>query len=53
MRLVFGKQDMPCLERTRENCWLLVNGLGGFASLTGAFSASRLDHSLLLSLIHI
>ena len=49
MRLVFGKQDMPCLERTRENCWLLVNGLGGFASLTGAFSASRLDHSLLMA----
>lgn len=51
MRFVFGKQDMPCLERTREQCWLLANGLGGFASLTGAFSASRLDHSLLMAAV--
>ena len=51
MRFVFGKQDMPSLERTREQCWLLANGLGGFASLTGAFSASRLDHSVLMAAV--
>ncbi len=48
MRFVFGKQDMPTLERTREHCWLLANGLGGYMSATAAFSASRLDHSILM-----
>lgn len=51
MRFVFGKQDMQTLAQTRDRCWLLTNGLGGFASLTAAFSASRCDHSLLMAAV--
>jgi len=39
---------MPTLERAQESCWLLTNGLGGYMSATAAFSASRLDHSILM-----
>lgn len=39
---------MPTLERAQGNCWLLANGLGGYMSATAAFSASRLDHSILM-----
>lgn len=51
MKFVFGKQDMQTLAQTRDRCWLLANGLGGFASLTAAFSASRCDHSLLMAAV--
>ncbi|MBP3478505.1 MAG: glycogen debranching enzyme family protein [Oscillospiraceae bacterium] len=49
MRFVYGKQDMPDAVRAQENCWLLTNGLGGFASVTGAFSVTRSDHGLLIA----
>ena len=49
MKFVYGKQDMPDLRRAQENCFLLTNGLGGFLSMTAAFSATRNDHSILLS----
>lgn len=49
MKFVYGKQDMTSLERAQENCWLLTNGLGGFSSLTAAFSATRGDHGLLMA----
>ena len=49
MRFVYGKQDMPDAVRAQENCWLLTNGLGGFSSLTGAFSVTRSDHGLLIA----
>lgn len=51
MKFVFGKQDMQSLTQARERCWLLTNGLGGFASLTAAFSAARCDHSLLMAAV--
>ena len=51
MKFVFGKQDMQNLTQARERCWLLTNGLGGFASLTAAFSAARCDHSLLMAAV--
>lgn len=47
MRFIFGKQDMLTLERSQEHCWLLTNGLGGYMSMTAAFSATRGDHGLL------
>ena len=49
MKFVFGKQDMTCAARAQENCWLLGNGLGGFASTTAAFSATRNDHGILIA----
>ena len=49
MKFVYGKQDMTDLSRAQENCFLLTNGLGGFCSMTAAFSAARNDHGILLS----
>ena len=48
MKFVYSKQDFCSAERAQENCYLLSNGLGGFSSLTGAYSATRNDHALLM-----
>ena len=40
MRFVFARQDAPSLARAQEHCFLLTNGLGGYASLSAAFSMS-------------
>ncbi|MBQ3155627.1 MAG: glycogen debranching enzyme family protein [Clostridia bacterium] len=49
MKLVYGRQDMPTLMRAQENCFLLTNGLGGYASLSAAFSMTRADQGLLVA----
>ncbi len=51
MRFVFGKQEMQTLERSQENCFLLTNGLGGYASLTAAYSVNRCDQGLLVAAV--
>ncbi len=37
------------LERGEKNCWLLTNGLGGFASMSVGFSVTRADQGLLIA----
>ena len=49
MHFVYGRQDMPTFERAQENCYLLTNGLGGYSSLSAAFSMTRADQGLLVS----
>ncbi|MBE5795745.1 MAG: glycogen debranching protein [Clostridiales bacterium] len=49
MRFIYGRQDMPTLMRAQENCFLLTNGLGGYMSLSAAFSMARGDQGLLVS----
>ena len=49
MNFIFGRQDMPDLSRAQEHCFLLANGLGGYASLSGAFSMTRADQGLLVA----
>ena len=49
MNYFYGKQDMPTLRRAEEVSFLLTNGLGGYASLTAAFSAPRTDQGLLVA----
>ena len=49
MKFVYGKQDMQTAARAQENCYLLTNGLGGFSSLTAAFSVTRSDHGILIA----
>ena len=49
MKFVYSKQDFSSTGRAQENCWLLSNGLGGFSSVTAAYSATRNDHALLMS----
>ena len=48
MKFVYGKQDMPTLLRSQETCWLLTNGLGGYASASAAWSVTRCDQGLLV-----
>ena len=49
MKFIYGRQDMPTLQRAQENCFLLANGLGGYASLSAAFSMTRADQGLLVA----
>ena len=49
MRFIYDKRDMPALDRAEENCWLLANGLGGYASTSAAFSVSRCDQGVLVA----
>ena len=49
MRFVYGKQEMRSLSRSQESCFLLTNGLGGYASLTAAYSANRCDQGVLIA----
>ncbi len=49
MKFVYGQQNMGNLRRAQENCILLSNGLGGFTSVSAAFSVSRNDQGLLVS----
>ena len=49
MKFVYSRQDAPDFVRAQENCYLLTNGLGGYSSLSGAFSMTRGDHGLLVS----
>lgn len=49
MKFLYGRQDMPNLMRAQENCFLLTNGLGGYASLSAAFSMTRADQGLLVA----
>ena len=49
MRFIYGRQDAPNAARAQENCYLLTNGLGGYSSLSAAFSMTRADQGLLVS----
>ena len=51
MRFLYGKQEMRDLTRSQESCFLLTNGLGGYASLTAAYSVNRCDQGLLISAV--
>ncbi len=49
MTFTYGTQDFTSLPKAEANCWLLANGLGGFASTSAAFSVTRCDQGLLLA----
>ena len=36
----------------QSNCWLLTNGLGGYASASAAYSVTRCDQGLLIGSVH-
>ncbi|MBQ8654736.1 MAG: glycogen debranching enzyme N-terminal domain-containing protein [Clostridia bacterium] len=48
MKFIYGRQDMPTLLRAQENCYLQGNGLGGYSSLSAAYSMTRGDQGLLV-----
>lgn len=50
MKYVYDKQhDLLSLPQAEETCWLLANGLGGYASTSAAFSVTRNDQGLLIA----
>ena len=51
MRFLYGKQDMRTLERAQETSFLLTNGLGGYASVTAAYSVPRCDQGVLVAAV--
>ena len=51
MRFLYGKQDMRTLSRAQENTVLLTNGLGGYASVTAAWSVPRCDQGILVAAV--
>ena len=51
MQHIFSRQTLPDLARAQEGCFLLTNGLGGYASLSTAFSMTRADQGLLISAV--
>ena len=51
MRYIFGKQDMPTLQQAQKTSFLLTNGLGGYASVTAAYSVPRCDQGLLVAAV--
>ena len=51
MRFVYGKQDIPTWERSRNVSFLLTNGLGGYASVTAAYSTPRCDQGILVAAV--
>lgn len=51
MRFLYGKQDMRSISRAQENSFLLTNGLGGYMSVTGAFSVPRCDQGILVAAV--
>ena len=51
MRFVYGKQDMRTIERAQENCFLLTNGLGGYASVMGGYAVPRCDQGILVAAV--
>ncbi len=51
MEFIFDKQDIPTLAEAESHCWLLTNGLGGYASTSAAFSVTRCDQGLLTAAV--
>ena len=51
MRFVYGKQDMRTLHRSEETCFLLTNGLGGYASVMAGFGVPRCDQGILVAAV--
>ena len=51
MQYVCGKQNMRSLNEAQEQCILLTNGLGGYASVTAAFSVNRCDQGILVAAV--
>ena len=51
MRLFYGKQQMCTPDRAQEQNFLLTNGLGGYASVTGGFSVNRCDLGILVAAV--
>lgn len=51
MKVHLCPSDWLDFPRSQEKCWLLTNGLGGYASLTVAGEMARMDHQLFMAAV--
>ena len=51
MKFCYGTQELRTLSRAQESGFLLTNGLGGYSSMTAAFSAPRSDQGVLVAAV--
>ena len=51
MKYIFEKPDFSSLAQAQSPCWLLANGLGGYAAASAAFSVTRCDQGLLIGAV--
>lgn len=51
MRYFLGSQNMQTLQQAQEQSVLLTNGLGGYSSVTAAFSVPRCDQGILVAAV--
>ena len=51
MNFLYDRQHDPSLLREKTTCYLLTNGLGGYSSMTGVFSAPRADQGILVAAV--
>ena len=50
MKFVYQKRDLHA-DTARENTFLLCNGLGGYCSVSAAYSAPRADQGILIAAV--
>lgn len=53
MDFIYGKQDMQSLEMAQNKSVLLTNGLGGYTSVTAAFSVNRCDQGVFVAAVKV
>ena len=49
MEFIYQANELKSATSARKNTFLLTNGLGGYASMTGVYSAPRCDQGILVS----
>ena len=52
MKFVYKKQELQAQKAARENTFLLCNGLGGYCSVSGGYSAPRADQGILVAAVN-
>lgn len=51
MKFYYGKQQLCDVKRAQEENFLLTNGLGGYASVTGGYGVNRCDMGILVAAV--
>ena len=51
MEFIYQANELKSATSARKNTFLLTNGLGGYASMTGVFSAPRCDQGILVAAV--
>ena len=49
MEFIYQANELKSATNARKNTFLLTNGLGGYASVTGVYSVPRCDQGILVA----